>query len=113
MRVEKLRSSRLRDYEEIVGTQIINEINTMANRFRDRRAIHVNSAPVGGGVSEILSTMVPLMSDAGVESEWHVIQGDPEFFRITKGIHNALHGNSVELSYEMKKIPSDCEQRKC
>ncbi|MEE8115364.1 MAG: glycosyltransferase [Nitrososphaerales archaeon] len=103
MRVRKLRSSQLRDYDEIVGTQKINEINTMADRLRDRRTIHVNSAAVGGGVSEILSTMVPLMVDVGVESEWHVIEGDRKFFRITKSIHNALHGDHIELSDEMKQ----------
>lgn len=102
MRVEKLRSSQLRDYSDIVGSQKVTEIKTMADRLRDRKTIHVNSAAVGGGVSEILSTMVPLMIDAGVESEWHVIEGDRKFFRITKGIHNALHGDSVELTDEMK-----------
>ncbi len=86
-----------------MGSQEINEIHTMADRLGNRRIIHVNSAAVGGGVSEILSTMVPLMMDVGLDAEWHVIEGDHEFFRITKGIHNALHGNPMELRDEMKQ----------
>jgi trehalose synthase len=52
----------------------------------------VNSTAVGGGVAEILNRLVPLLSDAGLSCDWSVITGGNDFFEVTKGFHNALHG---------------------
>jgi trehalose synthase len=57
-----------------------------------RRIWHVNSTPRGGGVAELLSTLLPYAADAGVDVRWVVIEGrDDEFFDLTKRIHNMLH----------------------
>ncbi len=58
----------------------------------------VNSTFSGGGVAEILSRMVPLMGQIGVDIRWHVIKGNDEFFEVTKKFHNALHGREENLS---------------
>ncbi|HOM97923.1 MAG TPA: glycosyltransferase, partial [Acetomicrobium sp.] len=55
---------------------------------------------VGGGVAEILSRMINLLRQLGVDARWDVIKGDEKFFNITKKMHNALHGVDVEVSLE-------------
>src|ERR1700710_720874 len=53
---------------------------------------NVNSTAQGGGVVELLRSLVPYARGAGVDARWVVIEGTPEFFAITKRIHNRLHG---------------------
>ncbi|MGH2703954.1 MAG: glycosyltransferase [Actinomycetota bacterium] len=53
----------------------------------------VNSTARGGGVAEMLRSVIAYARGAGMDGRWIVIGGDPEFFRITKRIHNHLHGS--------------------
>jgi trehalose synthase len=94
----------LSDYTEIVGEREINEIRTLAEKLAGKSVVHVNSTSFGGGVSEILHRLVPLMRDVGVNAEWKVIKGDKEFFNVTKTFHNAIQGKEIELTDEMKKV---------
>jgi trehalose synthase len=57
-----------------------------------RRVLNVNSTASGGGVAEMLRTLLAYARGAGVDTQWVVIEGDPHFFTITKRIHNNLHG---------------------
>jgi trehalose synthase len=66
--------------------------------------VHVNSTYYGGGVAEILSGIVPLMNDVGIAAGWRMLRGTPDFFDITKKFHNALQGNSVNLTDMKKKL---------
>jgi len=93
----------LKDYTEIVGENEINEILTLAENLAGKSVVHVNSTSFGGGVSEILHRLVPLMNDVGINAEWKVIKGDKEFFNVTKTFHNALQGKKIELTENMKK----------
>jgi trehalose synthase len=61
--------------------------------FTGRTVWNVNSTATGGGVAEMLQSLVPYARSAGIDARWTVIQGDSEFFRITKRIHNQLHGS--------------------
>jgi len=99
-----LRKLSLKDYTEIVGEKEINEIRTLAEKLAGKSVVHVNSTSFGGGVSEILQRLVPLMKDVGIKAEWKVIKGDKEFFNVTKTFHNALQGKKIELTNNMKKI---------
>lgn len=54
--------------------------------------LHINATAYGGGVAEILHSMVPLMTDIGLECDWKVLTGSDEFFNVTKALHNALQG---------------------
>jgi len=92
------------DYAEIVGEDEIDEIRTLAETLVGKSVVHVNSTSFGGGVSEILRRLVPLMNDVGMDAEWKVIKGDKEFFGVTKAFHNALQGKEIELTEKMKKI---------
>jgi trehalose synthase len=90
----------LSDYASIVGRALAEEIRERADRLKGKRVLHVSATAFGGGVSEILYTLVPLMIDVGLETEWHVIYGREEFFNATKLMHNALQGNPQDLSDE-------------
>src|ERR1700736_7045255 len=61
--------------------------------FAGRTVWNVNSTASDGGVAEMLQSLVPYARSAGIDARWTVIQGDSEFFRITKRIHNELHGS--------------------
>jgi trehalose synthase len=91
----------LKDYENIVGSEVINEIMSLGDRLEGRKVIHINSTRVGGGVAEILQKLTPLLKECKLDVEWRVIEGDDKFFRITKDFHNALHGADVEISQGM------------
>lgn len=60
--------------------------------FAGRAIWHVNSTAHGGGVVEILGTLLPYARAAGVDVRWAVLRGEPEFFTVTKRLHNHLHG---------------------
>jgi trehalose synthase len=91
---------QLSDYASIVGRTLVEDIRSRADRLQGLRVLHVSATAFGGGVSEILSTLVPLMVDVGLECEWQVIYGREEFFNATKVMHNALQGNPQDLSDE-------------
>jgi trehalose synthase len=90
----------LADYTHIVGRPLVEEIRELAEPLKGRRVVHLSATAFGGGVSEILYTLVPLMRDVGLEVEWQVIYGREEFFNATKVMHNALQGNPHELTDE-------------
>jgi trehalose synthase len=90
----------LADYTHIVGRDLIAEISELAEPLRGRRVLHISATAFGGGVAEILYTLVPLMRDVGLECEWQVIYGREEFFNATKLLHNALQGAPADLDEE-------------
>jgi trehalose synthase len=57
-----------------------------------RTVWNVSSTARGGGVAEMLHTLVAYAAGTGIEIRWFVIGGDPGFFTVTKRIHNRLHG---------------------
>jgi trehalose synthase len=88
----------LADYTHISGRSLIEEIRELAEPLKGKRVLHLSATAFGGGVSEILFTLIPLMKDVGLETEWQVIYGREEFFNATKLMHNALQGNPQDLS---------------
>jgi len=90
----------LADYTTIASRGLMEQIRALAEPLGGKRVLHLSATAFGGGVAEILYTLVPLMRDAGLETEWRVIYGQEEFFDVTKAIHNALQGNPRGLSDE-------------
>jgi trehalose synthase len=86
------------DYRHLAGQALIEEIHDLGEALRGKRILHVSATAMGGGVSEILYALVPLMRDAGLETEWQIVLGREEFFNVTKMLHNALQGNPHSLS---------------
>ncbi len=93
-------SKSLSDYTHIVGRDLVEEIRALAEPLKGSRVVHLSATAFGGGVAEILYTLVPLMRDVGLEVEWQVIYGREEFFNATKLMHNALQGAPEDLSEE-------------
>ncbi|TLY33796.1 MAG: glycosyltransferase, partial [Ignavibacteria bacterium] len=89
---------QIEDYASIVGKSYLEEMQLLAQKLSRKSVQNINSTAVGGGVAEILTRMVPLLNQLGVQTRWDVIKGDEKFFVITKNIHNALHGLPVDLS---------------
>lgn len=83
---------RIEDYERYVGAETVERILDKSRPFQDRYVANVNSTYYGGGVAELLGPLVLLMNGLGIRTEWRVIQGNPDFFSITKKMHNALQG---------------------
>jgi len=92
----------LEDYREIVGDEVISTIYRKARRLYGKHILHINSAYQGGGVAEMLASLVPLMNDTGIDAGWRILHGNPDFFTITKKFHNALQGESINFT-EIKK----------
>jgi trehalose synthase len=88
----------LADYRHLAGQALIEEIRELAEPLKGKRILHVSATAMGGGVSEILYALVPLMRDIGLEVDWQIVIGREEFFNVTKMLHNALQGNPRSLS---------------
>ncbi len=95
---------RLDDYEPIIGRPELDELHFLARQLRGKTVKMVNSTAVGGGVAEILNRLVPLMNELEVRTKWEVITGGNDFFEVTKGFHNALHGGEYNLTQQGKDI---------
>lgn len=91
---------RLKEYEPLVGRQVIEELHLLAEKMKGRTVQNVNSTAMGGGVAEILNRMLPLLKELGVNARWDVIKGGNKFFAVTKKFHNALHGKQEEITDE-------------
>jgi len=90
------------EYRGIVGDKVISDIVKMAKNLYGLRVLHINSTYYGGGVAEMLYSLIPLMNDVGVSVDWRILRGTPEFFTITKKFHNAIQGDPINLS-DIKK----------
>jgi trehalose synthase len=94
----------LADYTTIASRGLMEQIRALAEPLAGKRVLHLSATAFGGGVAEILYTLVPLMREAGLATEWRVIYGQDEFFDVTKAIHNALQGNPRSLSPEEQDV---------
>ncbi len=90
------------EYRSIVGDKVISDIVKMAKNLYGLRVLHINSTYYGGGVAEMLYSLIPLLNDVGVSVDWRILRGTPEFFTITKKFHNAIQGDQINLS-DIKK----------
>jgi trehalose synthase len=97
----------LGDYLHEVGEQTIEELRRMAKPLKGARVLHLNATAFGGGVAELLYSLVPLMRDVGLEVEWRIIYGNDPFFNVTKEFHNGLQGAPVQLTDRGKELYLD------
>lgn len=91
-------SDILKKYGEVIGFHAMDSLMAIAERLHGKKIVHVNSTKAGGGVAEILSSMVPLSRELGLDVSWEVIDGDEAFFACTKTLHNSLQGMPGGLS---------------
>src|SRR3989304_651848 len=82
----------LEDYRSIVGDAVIDEIVALAAPLQGMRVLHVNSTAFGGGVAELLRSLVPLMAGVGLQADWRLIRSADEFFVVSQAMATALQG---------------------
>ena len=94
----------LKNYRKVVGKEVIDSIYKKAEKFSGRHILCINSTCQGGGVAEILNSIALLFNEIGIDFEWKLLHGNPDFFIVTKKFHNALQGEKINLSQKKKKI---------
>ncbi len=99
------------EYLNIACEEQRTEITTLAEELKGLRVVHVNSTATGGGVAEILQSMVPFMNSLGLPTERVVVNGNPDFFQATKRIHNLLQGAEGTLSESEREAYVETNRR--
>lgn len=80
-----------------ITPKIFQESIALAKKIQGKKIVHINSTQLGGGVSELLRSQVPLEKSLGLDSHWLIIEAPIQFFKITKKIHNLLQGEPGAL----------------
>ena len=102
----------LHQYASLLPSQLMDTLYGLAEQFRGLRFVHANSTATGGGVAEILQSLVPFMNTLGLPTERIVVSPeDPQFFQVTKRIHNLLQGSSGSLSRDELEVYFQCMER--
>ena len=91
----------LDQYAAIVGEDVIEQLRCLAEPLAGLKVVHVNSTKEGGGVAEILHRMIPLKRELGIDASWEVITGNRDFYQCTKGFHNAIQGNRIQIPQDL------------
>ena len=99
--------TKVEDYEPYVGAEMVDRLYRKARSFEHLHVANINSTYYGGGVAELLSSLTLLMNSVGIKTGWRVIQGAPDFFSITKKMHNALQGGEINLTRRKCQIYED------
>ena len=104
---------KIEQYIPIVGDAIVSNLIKKSKKLINKKILNINSTFIGGGVSEILKSLVPLVNNIGIDSEWRVLHGNPDFYNISKKIHNGLQGSNVTFSDEEKKLYLETNEEYC
>ena len=94
----------IEEYENLIGADAVERIVQKAKRLHGLRVINVSSTFYGGGVAEILSSLTLLQRALGIQADWRLIQGSPDFFSVTKKLHNALQGGEINMTDLKRQI---------
>jgi trehalose synthase len=74
------------------GDKFLQQVEHARDFLGNRVVWNINATATGGGVAEMLQTLLAYGRGAGIDSRWLVLRGTPDFFAITKRLHNVLHG---------------------
>ena len=94
----------LQPYVGLVDDWMLGELESLGSSLKGARVAHINATSTGGGVAEILNTILPLYEGLGLDASWLVLQGEDEFFDVTKRLHNCLQGAQDGLTTEDGKF---------
>jgi len=96
----ELGSDDIEKYLPIIGVKEVEEIKRLSILLQGKTWCHVNSTFAGGGVAEMLKSVVPIAKGLGINSKWYSIEGDENFYSITKKFHNIIQGLKQHFSVE-------------
>jgi trehalose synthase len=91
---------RVEDYRRVAPPGVVDIILTLAERVRGRRFLHLSGGRFGSGPAETLQTLVPMMSDLGIDAAWEITGGDPGFYTTAATLQAALRGSERVLTDE-------------
>jgi trehalose synthase len=89
--------ARLEAYRDVAPRGTLEMLARLAERLRGRRFVHVNASRYGGGSPEILSRLVPMLQELGIDSAWEVIVGDPDFYAAVRALEAAAAGREQRI----------------
>lgn len=89
-----------KSYKRFVNHQEFLAIKKLAKELSKLKVIHISSTGLseGGGVAQMLHSLIPLFNSLGIKSDWYTFTAPVKFFEITKQIHNSLQGSQHRLS---------------
>lgn len=87
-------------YTDIIGEKKVNEIKKLSLLLKEKRWTHVNSTFEGGGVAEMLKSVVPIARGLGIDCTWYCIEGSDDFYNVTKKFHNIIQGLDQHFTLE-------------
>ena len=98
-------------YAAVTDRDRLDRLRSLAETLGDVRILHVNSTATGGGVAELLRSIVPVCRDLGLDDNWLVMDADDDFFAVTKAIHNGIQGNATPLTAEMRETYHETNEK--
>jgi trehalose synthase len=101
MRIVPVWPRSIEEFRGIVDDSVIAGLEASATDLKGLKVLHINSTEYGGGVAEVLSAQIPMLESLGLEPHWGVIDGDEQFFEITKAVHNGFQGDK-SIAWEPK-----------
>lgn len=113
--MKKVQTSKksLSQFIDVVGEKKIDEIVSLASELKGLRVLHINATSFGGGVAEILHTLVPLMNNVGLKVDWMVLDGSNDFFDFTKKNAQLPSGQRGNNKRRRKEAVFKDKQSKC
>ena len=91
---------RVEDYRRVAPPGVVDIILTLGERVRGKRLLHLSGGRFGGGAAEILQTLVPMMTDLGIDAAWEITGGDPAFYSTAIALQAGLRGAERVLTDE-------------
>jgi trehalose synthase len=96
----ELKPVDIEKYMLIIGAREVEEIKRLSGLLHGKTWCHVNSTFEGGGVAEMLKSVVPLAKGLGINCKWYSIEGNDNFYSITKRFHNIIQGLDQHFTIE-------------
>ena len=94
---------KLDTYSDLITEELLEEIKELSKDLKGLKVFHVNATPRGGGVAEVLKSLVPLIKGVGLKAEWYTMPPRNSFFEITKKMHNALQGKNYHFPFSARQ----------
>ena len=98
-------------YKKFCGKEILDLIYARAHKLAGKHIVFISSTYQGGGVAEMLNSLIFLFNDIGIKVGWRILHGTTDFFVVTKKIHNALQGEKINLSKRKKYLYNETNRR--
>ena len=94
----------IEQYHYFMGEKNLKELDRLSSRLSGLKVGHLNSTADGGGVAEILKSLVPMMNGVGIKAQWYTMDAGEDFFPVTKNIHNSLQGGNWQFDSRAHEI---------